>query len=90
MSLLTSLEKNTNNSFVDFNVFPSINSGAFQIESNEASGAALTIIDVSGKYVYTGSLIENKTAFDLSLLPGIYFIKLETKSGMGVKKIIVE
>lgn len=78
-----------------FNLFPSPNHGNFEISfSNSAFSEQkfnLTIVDVVGKEVYNSTLSgESSYQFDLNLLPGVYYAKLNSNTGMSVKSFIVE
>lgn len=67
---------------------PNPTSGTFKIVMpNPFTSGTIQIIDEEGRSVYTNS--DSKDTFDISHLKnGIYFVIIETKDGLDVKKII--
>jgi hypothetical protein len=91
LSILTGIQEQSSKNILEYAVYPSVNNGNFTVQIIAVNpDSELTIYDVSGKIIHAGLLKENETNFSLSVLPGIYFIKVESNGRMGVKKIIVE
>lgn len=68
--------------------------GNFQLKFNGFTPAdqfEINISDANGRIIYTTS-VKNVQRLDVKkqLLPGIYFIKINTKKGAAVKKLIVD
>jgi photosystem II stability/assembly factor-like uncharacterized protein len=91
LSILTGIQEQYSINILEYAVYPSVNNGNFTVQIIAVNpDSELTIYDVSGKIIHSSLLKENETNFSLSVLPGIYFIKVESNGRMGVKKIIVE
>lgn len=81
----TEMNKSTN-----FHIFPNPFSKELNIETSEPI-LNYKLMDVLGKILFEGNA-DNKT-FNLkteNLLPGIYFLRVETKDGLITKKIVKE
>lgn len=83
-----------NDNSTNFNVYPTPNNGQFTIENTDVNGKVnIEIYDVSGKLVLSktnyasGYLIET---INVNVVSGIYFVKLQSEKGSGVKQIIIE
>lgn len=73
-------------------VFPTVNNGKFTL-SYDGALDSMIVFDISGKYVKEVSLKELNTShlIDLtSLLKGMYFITIKSKSAKITKRIIIE
>ena len=70
--------------FIEFSIYPNPSSGNFTIESRVAI-MAVTIYDLSGQSVYEG----NSDEISIKLAPGAYYIKVATKEGTGIKKLMI-
>ncbi|MBA3662952.1 MAG: T9SS type A sorting domain-containing protein [Bacteroidetes bacterium] len=91
LNLVTGLQNNTKEQIIGFNVFPTVNSGKFTIEVNlELKIESVKVINVMGQVIYDNSLPQGGQELNLKLAPGNYYVKLEGKNSLGVKKIIVE
>ncbi|RZT93407.1 putative secreted protein (Por secretion system target) [Ancylomarina subtilis] len=77
---------------VNVSLYPNPSKGAFYIELNKrpTDGAALELINLSGKLIYSQKLYEKKTYLNLSLKSGMYFLKVELDNRTVMKKIIIE
>ncbi|MEI8047509.1 MAG: T9SS type A sorting domain-containing protein [Bacteroidota bacterium] len=78
-----------------FNIFPSPNKGNFKIsfpdEILSAKEIKFTLINVLGREVYTENLQgKNTFEFNLNLLPGVYYAKVNFDKSVAVKSFIVE
>ncbi|MCW3075788.1 MAG: glycosyl hydrolase repeat-containing protein [Bacteroidetes bacterium] len=91
LSIISALQKNALTQTLDFNVYPSVSSGRFNVEAG-ATGTHgwVKIINVMGQVVHQTTLKNGVNDFNLKLVPGSYYIKLENENSMGVKKIIIE
>lgn len=79
-------ELNISNSI---DVYPNPSNGIFTIEGDKIN--SLKITNISGQIVLEREVANNKIEIDLSSQPnGVYFIKLITSEGIGVKKILVQ
>ena len=88
--LIIGIQKQTNP--VSVNIYPNPGSGIFYFTNLMHEKIQLKIYDVTGKliYNYEGSATETSNV-DLSGKPkGIYFLNLQTKSEMIIKKIVVD
>ena len=68
-------------------IYPNPTSGQLKIENGELRIEKVEIVDVTGKTI----LMSGETTIDISHLPnGTYFVKIQTESGILVKKVIKE
>jgi len=85
-----SVEEIANNS--DFNIFPNPGSGLYTIIINTNSEInEINIYNTLGSLVtkLSPNFVSNKTTVNLSnLVPGIYFVEVNTASGKMIKKIV--
>lgn len=81
-----SIGENANNLF---SIYPNPSNGLFNIRT--ASPAAITVSDLSGKIVYTGSDLNDQSVLDLtSLQTGMYIAKVKTAAGERIEKLIIK
>ncbi|MEO8151401.1 MAG: T9SS type A sorting domain-containing protein [Bacteroidia bacterium] len=79
-----------------FNIYPNPTTGLFNItcDFNSANAVKVSVVNVLGKLISEQSVLPatgNTIALDLSKASkGVYFVRLETKNGTVVKKLIVE
>lgn len=73
-------------------LYPNPASGQINVElSSLSENSSLDIFDISGKIVYTQSLIQLENAIDISGLDkGVYFITIQTGKNNYSEKIVVE
>ncbi|MDX2172943.1 MAG: T9SS type A sorting domain-containing protein [Bacteroidota bacterium] len=91
LSTVTSIKQNSSLSTVEFNVYPSVNNGEFTVDfPNMRNDNQLQIIDVMGRRVYSAKIVQNKTTIKLNVPTGTYYVKLDNKVNLGVKKIVIE
>ncbi len=91
LSTVTALQTKSVLQTVNFNAYPSINNGEFVVDlPTIESSNLLEIVDVMGRLVYTAKLTQNKTNIKLNVPSGTYYLKLENKTNLGVRKIVVE
>ena len=73
-------------------LIPNPNSGRFHLELNQPiENVHAQIFDVNGKMVWEenwGHLLSKEVSVDL--LPGLYFIRLDSLSGSWIEKLKVE
>ena len=75
-----------------FNIIPNPNNGKFLLKYNINENAEISIVSLSGKQVYSETLLNNsiKKEIDLQdLQKGIYLIKVQTKNRIITKKIVI-
>jgi len=70
-------------------IYPNPSNGIFTVEGEEIKSFSIT--NISGQAVLAQNVKHKTIQFDLSNQPkGLYFIKLITNNGIGIKKIIIE
>lgn len=71
-------------------IYPNPTTGIFQLQNDTNSLIDVRIYNAVGQVVYSGEKVERITSISLESLPsGIYFMKLETPSGIvSTKKIV--
>lgn len=77
---------------IDFKVYPNPTKGAFIIEfENTMEEIKMEILDMSGRIVLAQNYKNKQTIeVDLKEQSGMYFVKLENKSGVFLRKLIIE
>jgi hypothetical protein len=90
LSLVTGLQEYKNTQPLNFNVYPSVNNGKFLVELVSYLKTKITVIDVLGRTVYMENPKELKSEIQLQVLPGTYYVRVESDQLLGVKKIIIE
>jgi thiol-disulfide isomerase/thioredoxin len=79
----------TNNTRSLIKIFPNPSNGVFVIQAEEIEN--IRVVNISGMVVYENNTSLHKQEINLSNQPkGIYFVKVNTASGLVVKKIIIE
>lgn len=82
----TSIREEGENTFL---IFPNPVSDELNIKLSGNEAAAISVININGKTVKSFSLDKRTAAYNFSeLVPGIYFIKIETEKGSIVKKLV--
>lgn len=72
-------------------IFPNPSTGIFNIELETTDAVNLSVMDLSGKVILTEQYSSSMHRLDLSALQtGIYMLRLETKEGWAVSKLILE
>lgn len=75
----------------DFKVYPNPSNGIVFIQGENLSSATLTIVDLSGKGVYSKVLEANSNELQLnSLNKGVYFVNIKTEKRSQTKKLILK
>src|SRR5690606_35532307 len=81
-----SLTQDSENSYL---IYPNPTNGLLNISAKNANYLNVSIIDITGKHIYTKSTIENYLIIDISNLnPGIYTASIQSDLGLYQKKII--
>ena len=74
-----------------FNVVPNPAKDMVSIECNTLSETDVQVVDVMGRVVMTATVSSSNTMLDISALPtGTYILRLLTKEGIKVSKLVVE
>jgi hypothetical protein len=78
-----------------FDIYPNPNNGSFTLDlgKNTFESFKVSVVNSLGSLVYKQDFnqTENQISINLNNLPeGIYYLKLETNSSFGVKKIIIQ
>lgn len=90
LNILTGLSNGNVKATIDFNLFPSINSGEFVITMDGVEEKYVEIIDVMGRTVHSQKFSDEKINFKLNLVPGAYYAKIISGEKAGVRKFIVQ
>ena len=81
--------RNTFNN-IDFKVYPNPSSGIFQIQSSEKV-ERLEVVDALGKIILNSDVQSTNSVIDLSNFNrGIYWLKIYSKEGTGLTKILLK
>lgn len=76
---------------LDFNYFPNPVSQKLSISTSECNDYKISIFDLSGRKIYSTEFFDKSINIELSdISSGVYTLKLETKNGSAIKKLIVE
>ncbi|MDI1354350.1 MAG: T9SS type A sorting domain-containing protein [bacterium] len=79
------------NALLDFQIYPSLNSGNFTVSRNSGHELfTLDVIDVLGHIVYSTRSTDDQLQLDLKLNPGTYYLKMDNGIALGVKKMVVQ
>jgi photosystem II stability/assembly factor-like uncharacterized protein len=72
-------------------VYPNPAGNELRIFTGTTDTASVRIFDVAGKLTHNLKDVESKQAIDVSsLLPGVYFVRIQTEEGTATKKFIKE
>lgn len=95
MNAITSVHENAGMASTQPELYPTVNNGTFIIRTSNAEYAnekfSLTVIDISGREVYS-TLLSGQTEYrqTLSLPSGMYFARIAGDKIRGVKSFIVQ
>jgi photosystem II stability/assembly factor-like uncharacterized protein len=89
LSTLTGLSGVQDN-VLQFNLYPSVNSGEFSIIASTPAEKSVEIIDVMGRTVYAQKTTEEKVNITLKLASGTYYAKIIAGEKAGVKQFVVQ
>jgi len=86
---VTGINQLSNSESNNFTIYPNPNKGLFNVQHNENS--TLLIIDTKGVTVHTQNITKGENNINASnLSQGLYIIKLENKTGIFYKKMVIE
>ena len=72
-------------------IFPNPSNGIFNIELETTDRVDLSVMDLSGKVIRTEQYASSMHRIDLSALQsGVYLLRLETKEGWAISKLILD
>ena len=83
-------EKQKHPIFID--ILPNPNNGKFLLKYNINENAEISIVSLSGKQVYSETLLNNSIKKEINLRnlqKGIYLVKIQTKNRIITKKIVI-
>jgi hypothetical protein len=84
----------TKNEFNLFSVFPNPPTNELNIALSSSKDMKITVFDVLGREIYTTIFINNSSPFirkiPITLVKGIYILKVESDDKIATKKIIIE
>lgn len=82
---------NEQQTHLEINFFPNPVSQLLSISTAECDDYAISILDISGRTVYSETVFEKTFKINLSAIaPGVYTLKVEGSKGSTVKRLIVE
>lgn len=73
---------------LNIDVYPNPNHGSFEIRGLHMDHFDLTIIDMTGKTVFSGRFEIKDTIDATRILPGSYLLKIEHEDGTVIRKIV--
>ncbi|MNV07670.1 hypothetical protein D3C71_981130 [compost metagenome] len=88
-----SLSVSENAANVNVNIFPNPVVGEATIEVNGATASAITVVDLTGKVVYTTNASEDTSKVSFSTAnfsAGVYTVNVSTEKGTITKKMVVK
>jgi uncharacterized repeat protein (TIGR01451 family) len=77
-------------SLVDFEIYPNPTKGEFKIKNVKCKMERVDIYSLLGEKVYSRVLNSQLSTVNCQLNAGIYFVKVTTENGVGVKRVVVE
>jgi hypothetical protein len=78
-------------STIDFNVYPNPTSGVLNIAHPSINDGNVEVRNINGAIVHTQKAGSNSTVLNLDVVPGMYFVTVETSNGgISTKKVIVK
>ncbi len=76
---------------VNFEIYPNPSNEITTIKLEDASTYSISILNMNGQLVENFNNIHSKLELNVNnYSPGVYFIEIESKTGKGTKKLIVE
>ncbi|MGZ4098862.1 MAG: T9SS type A sorting domain-containing protein [Bacteroidia bacterium] len=91
LSVITAFQDHSKTQTLDFSLFPAVNNGKFTVQLPEKNSARyIKVIDVMGQIIYQYEINNNIIELNLKVAPGNYYVKLESETSLGVKKIIIQ
>lgn len=78
-------------STIDFNVYPNPTSGVLNIAHPSVTDGSVEVRNINGAIVHSQKVGSNSTVLNLDVVPGMYFVTVETSNGgISTKKVIVK
>jgi len=87
VNLLSVNDMNSQNSFA---VYPTVSNGNFNVSLSKDASSVISVFDMSGKKVFTGSYGSKEISMSLKLASGIYIINVTTEGKTNSKKLIIK
>jgi len=87
--LVTLLGVNDMNIQNNFAVYPTVSDGNFTVSLSKNASSVISVYDMSGKKVFTGSYDSQDILMNLKLSSGIYIINVATEGKANSKKLII-
>jgi uncharacterized repeat protein (TIGR01451 family) len=78
------------NSLLNFEIFPNPARGEFKIKNAKFKMERVDIYNLMGERVYSRILNSQLSTVNCQLNAGVYFVKVTTENGVGVKRVVVE
>jgi len=78
------------NASTDWTVSPNPTNSSFAINSNDLIDAQISVLDVSGRVVFTEVFTQNQIWNVSSWNEGVYFIQIAGKHGTTTRRLIVQ
>ena len=69
-------------------VYPNPSKGSFTIDGPE--GSSYTVVDLTGKVLREGTLVQNRTAVALNAPSGMYILKVQSGQQTSVHKVLLQ
>jgi Secretion system C-terminal sorting domain len=82
---------NPNNTQNELSIYPNPSKGSFMVNLKSFDeNTTLNILDILGKEVISKTITSTSTLVNITNKKGVYFLKIQSKKGTTVKKIIID
>lgn len=82
----TDIDEPTDNKLIE-NI--AVNDNFISLKLNETSGLTISLIDISGKQVYSNYILDSEATIPTYGFKGVYLLKINTSKGSEVRKVIL-